>query len=112
MLRCIEDVFGLPPMSQFDARADGLSGIFARRPDARTFVHRAARIDVTETNLAGCYGQSESDAMNFAIADAVPYGVLNRILWHSVRGTDAPPPPPVRSGFALGIRRAVPDDDD
>ena len=103
VLRCIEDVFGLPPMSQFDARADGFSGIFARRPDPRPYRHRAAGIDVNETNLAGCYGQAESDAMNFSVADAVPYDVLNRILWHSARGSE--PPPPVRSGFALGLRR-------
>jgi YVTN family beta-propeller protein len=112
VLRCIEDVFGLPPLSQFDARADGFGGIFARRPDTRPYLHRAAQIDVNETNLAGAFGQAESDAMNFKVADAVPYEVLNRILWHSVRGADAPPPPPVRSGFALGLGRAAPDDDD
>jgi hypothetical protein len=112
VLRCIEDVFGLPPLSQFDARANGFEGIFSSRPDSRPYLHRAAQIDVNETNLAGAFGQAESDAMNFKVADAVPYDALNRILWHSVRGADAPPPPPVRSGFALGLRRDVPDDDD
>jgi hypothetical protein len=111
VLRCIEDVFGLPPLSQFDARANGFEGILSSRSDSRPFLHRAAGVDVNETNLAGAYGQAESDAMNFAVADAVPYDVLNRILWHSMRGTDAPPPPPVRSGFAFGLRRDAPDDD-
>jgi YVTN family beta-propeller protein len=115
VLRCIEDVFGLPPMSQFDARADGMSGIFAKKPDLKPFRHLDARIDLNEKNLAGAYGQAESDAMNFKVADVVPYDVLNRILWHSVRGSVAPPPA-VRSGFALGVRRPAPpgatDDDD
>jgi len=112
ILRCIEDVFGLPPMSQFDARANGLEGIFAPTADATPYVHENARIDITEKNLAGAYGQRESDAMNFKVADVVPFDLLNRIVWHSVRGADAPPPPPVRSAFALGFRREDPDDDD
>jgi DNA-binding beta-propeller fold protein YncE len=112
VLRCIEDIFGMPPMSQFDARADGLSDIFAKKPDLKPFIHIGARIDVNEKNMAGAFGQAESDAMNFKIADVVPYDVLNNILWVTTRGSLAPPPPPVRSGFALGVRRAGGDDDD
>jgi YVTN family beta-propeller protein len=115
VLRCIEDVFALPPMSQFDARANGLDGIFRVTPNLTPYRHREAQTDLDETNLAGAYGQVESDAMDFSVADVVPYEALNRILWHSVRGPDAPPPPPVRSGFALGMRRTPPpgaDDDD
>lgn len=113
VLRCIEDVFGLPPMSQFDARANGLEGIFRSTPDLEPYWHHEAQVDVNETSVAGAYGQAESDAMDFSMADVVPYDALNRILWHSVRGVDAPPPPPVRSGFALGMRRAAaPDADD
>lgn len=112
VLRCIEDVFGLPPMSQYDARANGLDGIFARKPDLVPFRCRPANIDIDETNLAGAYGQAESEAMDFRTADVVPYDVLNRVLWHSVRGAAAPAPPVVRSGFALGWRRPSEPDDD
>jgi len=112
VLRCIEDVFGMPPMSQYDARADGLSGIFAKTPDLKPYRHIGARIDVNEKNMAGAFGQAESDAMNFKVADVVPYDVLNKILWVVSRGTLAPAPPPVRSGFALGMRRAGGDGDD
>jgi hypothetical protein len=34
--------------------------------------------------------------------------VLNRILWHSLRGSEAPRP--VRSRLALGLRRDARDD--
>jgi hypothetical protein len=114
VLRCIEDVFGMPPMSQFDARANGLEGIFARTPDATPFTARAAQVDVEEKNRDGAYGQRESDAMNFKVADMVPYDRLNEIVWCSVRGPLAPPPAPVRSGFALAAtgRPAADDDDD
>src|SRR4030095_16215688 len=106
VLRCMEDVFGLPPMSQYDARADGMSGIFAKKPDLKPYRHLDAHIDVNEKNMAGAFGQAESDAMNFKVADVVPYDVLNRILWVASRGTSAAPPPPVRSGVALVVRRA------
>jgi DNA-binding beta-propeller fold protein YncE len=109
VLRCIEDVFGLPPMSQFDARANGLEGIFATRPDLSSYTHRPALVDLDEHNLAGAFGQVESDAMNFAMADDVPNDVLNAILWHSVRGADTPPPPPVRSGFGLSLTEPHPE---
>lgn len=112
LLRCIEDVFGLPPMSQFDARANGLEGIFAAKPDLKPYRCREANIDLTETNLAGAYGQEESERMDFTAADLVPYDVLNRVLWHSVRGAAAPAPPVVRSGFALGWRRPGGDGDE
>ena len=112
ILRCIEDVFGMPPMSQFDARANGLDGIFRSSPDFTPYRHRPASMDLDEKNLAGAYGQAESEAMDFSIADVVPYDILNRVLWHSVRGTAAPPPPTVRSGFALGLRREGDGDDD
>lgn len=111
VLRCIEDVFGLPPMSQFDARANGFEGIFRSTPDLTPYRCRPAQIDVNELNLAGAFGQQESDAMNFAVADVVPFDRLNVILWHSVRGTASPPPPVVRSGFALRLGPPAPDDD-
>jgi len=112
VLRCIEDIFGTPPMSQFDARANGFEGIFRSKPDLTPYRFRPAQIDVDELNVAGAFGQSESDAMNFAVADVVPYDRLNVILWHSVRGIEAPPPPIVRSGFALRLGPSAPENDD
>lgn len=112
VLRCIEDIFGMPPMTQFDARANGFEGIFRSKPDLTPYTNRPARIDINEKNVAGAFGQAESDAMNFAVADVVPYDRLNVILWHSVRGTEAPPPPIVRSGFALRLGPPAPDDDE
>jgi hypothetical protein len=113
VLRCIENVFGLPPMSRFDARANGLEGIFRAQPDETPYQHRAAQVDLEERNVAGAFGQRECDAMNFAIADDVPNDVLNAILWHSVRGADVTLPPLVRSAFAPApLHKSLRDDDD
>ncbi|HTO91105.1 MAG TPA: hypothetical protein VMJ70_08230, partial [Candidatus Sulfotelmatobacter sp.] len=84
----------------FDARANGLEGIFSTRLDATGYRARPANLDVEELNLAGAYGQAECDAMNFKVADEVPFDRLNEILWRTAHSSG--PPPPVRSGFALG----------
>src|SRR4030095_17188794 len=67
VLRCIEDVSGLPPMSQYDARADGMSAIFAKKPDLKPYRHLDARIDVNEKNMAGAFGEAEREAVNFKV---------------------------------------------
>jgi DNA-binding beta-propeller fold protein YncE len=112
VLRCIEDVFRLPPMSQFDARVNGFENVFTRTPDFTPYTARDAQVDVEEKNPEGAYGQRDSDAMDFRMADVVPYDRLNEILWYSVRGPLDPYPAPVRSGFMLAATGRPADDDD
>src|SRR5262249_48746745 len=107
---------GLPPMSQFDARADGLSGIFSRTADARPYRHRESQVDVNETNMAGAFGQAESDSMDFSIAALVPHPALHRIPWYSPPAPAPPPPPPPGGGGGVargsGPGAAVRSDED
>jgi YVTN family beta-propeller protein len=120
VLRTIELILGLPPMSQFDAAATPMSASFTPIPDLTPYEHEEARIDINETNLAGAYGQERCDRMDFSVADAAPPDELNEILWRATRGAAAPLPPPVRGAFAVrfaasfadaarrgGTRRAV-----
>ena len=97
VLRTIELILGLPPMSQFDAGSSPMTGAFTPAPDTTVFVHHPARVDLGETNLIGAYGQDRSDRMNFAAADAAPPDELNEILWHDCRGTAAVLPAPARA---------------
>jgi hypothetical protein len=97
VLRTIELILGLPPMSQFDAGALPMTGAFTAVADTTEFVHEPARVDLTETNLAGAFGQERCDRMNFAVADAAPPDELNEILWHDARGAAAALPAPVRA---------------
>src|SRR2546430_17650575 len=39
VLRTIEGILGLPPLSQYDAGATPLWNAFTRRPDSTSFVH-------------------------------------------------------------------------
>ena len=108
MLRTMELILGLPPMSQYDAAATPMYNAFQATPVLTPFKLRPARIDVTEKNAANAWGAEASAKMYLAEADLAPELELNEILWKSVRGAASPMPPPVRSAFI----RAIPDDDD
>ncbi|HKD19489.1 MAG TPA: bifunctional YncE family protein/alkaline phosphatase family protein [Thermoanaerobaculia bacterium] len=99
MLRTIELILGLPPMSQYDAAATPMYRSFQSKPDLRPFDARPARVPTDERNASTAYGAEESAAMDFAEADEAPDEELNEIIWRSVRGADSPMPPPVRSAF-------------
>jgi len=112
MLRTIELILGLPPMSQCDAAAAPLSGAFQAAPDEIPFVRRAARVPLDEENDAAAWGAAASNRMNLAQADRAPDLELNEIVWRSVRGADCPMPPPVRAAFVRAASKPAGSDDD
>ncbi len=99
MVRTMELLLGLPPMSQFDASARPMGASFTPNPDFAPYLHRPARIDILERNPDGALGQAESDAMDFSHEDAISEEVMNAIVWGSVKGAGVPVPPPVRGAF-------------
>ena len=108
MLRTIELILGLPPMSQYDASATPMHAAFAARPDLTPYAARPARVPLDEKNDPAAYGSEASAAMNFDEPDRTPELELNEIVWKSVRGPGSPMPPPVRSCFVqapVGNRR-------
>jgi hypothetical protein len=56
MLRTMELILGLAPMSQFDAPTP-MNNSFTMKPDYHPYEHRKPHVDVEEKNLAGAYGQ-------------------------------------------------------
>ncbi|HTJ27139.1 MAG TPA: bifunctional YncE family protein/alkaline phosphatase family protein [Candidatus Limnocylindria bacterium] len=116
VLRTIEILLGLPPMTPYDAGAAPLSAAFRSTPDPRPFDALGETVDMRATNSPMAYRAADSAKMDFADADDVDDGSLNDILWHAVKGPQATPPPygafdrnPVRK-HAQGS--AVKDDDD
>lgn len=115
MLRTIELILGLQPMSQFDAGATPMFDAFTGTPDFRPYTFRPARVDLSETNVAGAYGQERSERMNWKVADVVPTDEINEILWYNERGPNAWAPPLVRGAFTARLAaqgRGGDDDDD
>ena len=109
VLRTMELILGLPPMSQYDAAATPLYNAFQAAADPAPFTRLAPRIPIDEKNEPTAYGAQASLRMDFSAPDLAPEFELNEILWKSIRGAQSPMPPPVRNAF---IRRGDPDDDD
>jgi YVTN family beta-propeller protein len=103
VLRTIELVLGLPPMSQYDAAAQPLFGAFGLEPDPTPYTVRPARVDIHERNREDAPGAEASMRMNLVEADLAPERELNEILWKSVKGKDAVMPPPIRAAFVRPV---------
>ncbi len=83
VLRTIELLLGLPPMSIYDAVAPPLYDAFALQPSVAPFNVIPARIDVNAKNERTAYGAAQSSRMDFARADDVDDAELNDILRHA-----------------------------
>ncbi|MCX6138234.1 MAG: beta-propeller fold lactonase family protein [Ignavibacteriales bacterium] len=99
MLRTMELILGLPPMSQFDAAALPMFASFTSTPDLTPYVHRKNIIDLDERNLLGAYGQDRMETFSLAKEDEAPDIEFNKIIWRSIRDTEMPAP--VHSAFVL-----------
>jgi YVTN family beta-propeller protein len=100
MLRTIELILGLPPMSQFDASARPMFASFTDKADTTPYVHERARIDLNARNTPLSYGAERSQKMDFTEFDKIDDFELNEILWRAIKGRDAPLPPSVRRAIA------------
>jgi DNA-binding beta-propeller fold protein YncE len=99
MLRTMELILGLPPMSQHDAGATPMTATFADAPDPVPFVHRDTKIPFYEMNPRGAPMQALADTWDFSREDAAPDVPFNEAIWKSVRGADSGMPPPVNATF-------------
>ena len=102
MLHTMELILGLKPMTQFDEAAAPMYGSFQARPDLHPYRALPVAADRNEKNLASAWGSQESDEMDFSKEDAVDDLLLNRVIWHAMKGPDRPMPSPVRAAFVLG----------
>jgi hypothetical protein len=108
MLRTMELILGLEPMSQFDAAARPMYGSFQAEPDLTPYVHRPANVDLTAVNPSDGWGAQVSATLDFSKEDRADDLLLNELVWKSVRGLDSAMPPPVRASFVF----ALPDEED
>ncbi len=100
ILRTMELILGLPPMNQIDATATPMSDCFTNVPDFTAYVAVPTNVPLDQMNPNP---KEISNAMlrRNAIAsaglpleevDRCPEDVLNRILWHAMRGPHEPYP--------------------
>ena len=99
ILRTIELILGLPPMSQYDAGAVPLWKCFTPTPDYKSYTALPAMIDITEKNIVWNELSRRSAQFDFTKEDRVPDLEFNEVIWKGIKGINAVMPAPKRAAF-------------
>ncbi len=99
MLRTMELILSLPPMSQYDAAATPMWKSFTATPDLSPFTSVPSNIDLKEKNTATSATAKLCETFDFSKEDRIPDLVFSEVIWKAVKGEDAVMPAPRRSAF-------------
>ncbi len=112
LLRTMELILGLKPMSQFDAAATPMYRSFTSKPDFAPYAHEIPRTDFKAVNVAGAWGADWSQHANLEKEDQADDLLFNEVIWKAVKGANSTVPPPVRAAFFRPSVKKHDDDDD
>ncbi len=101
VLKTIELIFGLSPMTQFDLSATPLLSAITDTANAAVYSAILPAVNIDEINDGQGYGAIRCEEMDLTREDAIPDIEFNEITWKAMRGADSEMPPPVRSAFVL-----------
>ena len=110
VLRTIELILGIPPMTQYDAAATPMWRSFTATPDFTVFNHLPSNVDLNDVNKKNDATAQLSNKFNWSKEDAVPDLIFNDILWKGLKGVKAPEPR--RAAFVNVQAGKIADDDD
>lgn len=111
LLRTIELILGLQPMSQYDAAAEPMWRCFTPIPDVTSFVSLPSNINLNDKNVVMNKWQQKSETFDFTNEDRAPDLEFSELLWYAIKGDHIPFPGPKRSAF-LKLKDKKEDDDD
>ena len=99
MLRTMELLVGLTPLTQFDAFAFPMANAFTVDPNTAPYQLRGpappdAGPIATAINTADAPMAAESRAQNLTVEDAIDEDTFNRAIWASIKGPGSAMPPP------------------
>lgn len=112
LLRTMELILGLKPMSQFDAAARPMYHSFQAKPDATPYTHIIPKADRDAVNVAGAWGADLSEKFDLTKEDQADDLLFNEVIWKSVKGAKSRMPAPVRAAFFVPVKAKVDKDDD
>jgi YVTN family beta-propeller protein len=101
MLRTMELILGLKPMTQFDAAAIPMSNAFSATPSTAPYTAITPTQSLTDVNTTKSPMAKESASWDFKVEDRAPMIGLNVAIWKSVRGVHSRMPAPRHGRFAL-----------
>jgi len=100
MLRTIELILGLQPMSQFDAAATPMWRSFTATPTLTPFKARPSNIDLDARNPNNRSALAlKSLSFDFSKEDAAPDLEFSEVIWKAVKGEHSVMPAPRRAAF-------------
>lgn len=109
VLRTMELILGMPPMTQYDAAATPLWRCFDTVATAFSYKAIVPSINLEERNTAVNEWQRRSEGFNFAKEDANNDLEFNWVLWNGLK-SGRPFPGPRRSAFVLPVEKEDEDD--
>ncbi len=112
MLRTMELILGLQPMSQYDAAAEPMWRCFTSQADLTHFTSLPSNIDLNEKNMVMNKWQQKSEQFDFTNEDRAPDLEFSEVLWYAIKGDHVSFPGPKRSAFVKLKNKKEEDDDD
>lgn len=110
VLRTIELILGLPPMTQYDAAAEPMWRCFDSTASHPPFKSVPNLVDLTLKNTAESSFSRMSEEFDFTKEDRIPDAQFNEVIWAAVKGLDSPCPPPVHAAFFTPEQKEKDDD--
>lgn len=99
MLRTMELILGLKPMSQFDAAAQPMYNSFSKVANLKPYAALTPQTDMKAKNADTAWGAKLSETFDLTKEDAADDLLFNEVIWRSVRGPNSAMPAPVRAAF-------------
>ncbi|HTH57798.1 MAG TPA: alkaline phosphatase family protein [Cyclobacteriaceae bacterium] len=107
MLKTMELILGMEPMTQYDAAATPMWNCFNAEAKPFSFKAIPPRVNLDEKNVALNKWQKKSEQFSFVKEDDNNDLEFNIVLWHALKG-DVPFPGPTRAAFLNAFK----EDDD
>lgn len=95
ILRTIELLLGLPPMTQYDAASNPLYAAMGTKADLTPYAQLTPAVNLAARNGKLAYGAERSAEMDLSEFDRAPMVEFNEIIWKLVKGADSEMPLPI-----------------
>lgn len=99
VLRTMELILGVAPMSQYDAAAVPLWRCFTATPDYTSYTALPATWDINEKNVAVNELSERSANFDFSKEDMIPDLEFSEVIWKGIKGLNSVMPAPRRAAF-------------
>ena len=103
MLRTMELILGLPPMSQYDAAATPMFKCFQNEVNPVGFLAVQPRISLFDLNVLETPSAKKSAKFDFSKEDSVPDLEFSEVIWKAVKGENSIMPAPRRAAILNAV---------